>query len=533
MSLPRSWNARGTSLAKAYETLRDDYNAAKNSRFRRRLTGVSTMGSGADYHYRSESDHLRMMELSRDIDRNDGVVGQGIDRVVQNVLQDGLRVDPMTGDGDLDALLATRWETWTTDPEQCHKAGEHDFHQLARLALRQTIVDGDIAFLPGVDGTLEGVEAHRLRTPRNTTRNVVHGIMLDEHRRHLEYWFTIDDLDPSRPLLKVSEIKSYPARDAEGYRQVFLVYNPKRISQTRGVTHLAPIVDYVGMHDDLQFTNLVRAQVAACFAIFREREIQFNPTPHVQEGKQTTETLTDGSTRTIEGISPGMDITGAPGEKLTGFSPNIPNPEFFPHAMMILTFIAINLGIPVQVLLLDPRETNFSGWRGAIDQARTGFREVQSWMISRFYRPVYRWKVRQWLAGDAALEKLAARAEGAGGDPYGHRWNRPSWAYIEPSKDAQADILRLDRNLISHRRQQAERGLDWEDVSTEIIEDKALLVSKALERAQALNAAYPEARIDWRELCNYQSKAPAKKTSDDEEGIEGDEEGEESKKVRK
>jgi len=52
------------------------------------------------------------------------------------------------------------------------------------------------------------------------------------------------------------------------------------------------------------------------------------------------------------------------------------------------------------VFLLDASETNFSGFRGEIDQARQRWREVQSWRMGSFHGPVYEWKVRQGAVTD-------------------------------------------------------------------------------------------------------------------------------------
>lgn len=487
-----------TTTPQAFEGLRADYDAAKDSRYRRRLTGYSPMGSGADYHVRNWTDNLRQMELARFFDRNDMVVGQGITRVIRNILQDGINVDPQTGDEEVDAYVAPKWRGWSQDPDQCDKAGEHDLHTQAKLILRSVIVDGDVCVLLLKEGPLQAIEAHRLRTPTGTRRNVAHGVLLDDYRKHLEYWFTRDNIPPFQNVQRVGDMLRYPARDDEGNRAVLQVYNPKRFSQTRGVTHLAPIANPVGMHDDLQFANLVRAQVAACFAIFHERESDFGGDNPPQRGEATTETLADGTTRAIEGIAPGMEIFGAPGDKLIGFSPNVPNPEFFTHAKMVLTFIAVNLDLPVAVLLLDPSETNFSGWRGAMDQARLGFRDIQKWMIGQFYRPVYEWKLRQWLATDPKMRAFASRI---GVDIFAHEWHPPGWSYIEPWKDAQADNLRIKGGLSSLRRIHAERGRDWDNVSTEIVEDRAKLVRKALAEAGLINTEYPDARVNWRELA--------------------------------
>lgn len=495
------------TLADAFAALRSDYNAAKTSRFRKRLTGTSAMGSGGDYHYRSEADYLRMMELARSFDRNDMIVGQGVTRLVDNALQAGIAVEPQTGDEETDVILGRRWQDWSEDAERCHKPGELTFHEQARLALRQTIVDGDVCFLPLEDGSLEPVEGHRLRTPRNTRRNVVHGVLLDDDRRRLAYWFTKSDVDPNRAVYKVSEIKEYPARDADGHRLVFHIYNPKRLSQTRGVTAFAPIVDAIGMHDDIQFAKLIQQQIVSCFSVFHERPLDYEGDDQIVKGESETETLSDGSTRTIEGIAPGMEIFGTPGEKLQGFSPNVPNPEFFQHAGLILTIIAINLNLPLQVLLLDAKQTNFSGWRGAIDQARTGFRQIQGWMINRFYRPVYLWKVRQWLTGQDAAASQLRRAAGAEGiNILGHKFSPPIWPYIEPNKDAQADTAIIRGGLNSRRAVLAQRGIHLPDVDRERIADNKNLILMAVDAADEINAQHPDAGVDWRELVGFDAK---------------------------
>ena len=78
---------------------------------------------------------------------------------------------------------------------------------------------------------------------------------------------------------------------------------------------------------------------------------------------------------------------------------------------MLLGILAVNLDLPLCVFLLDASETNYSGFRGAIDQARQRWREIQSWMMGSFHGPVYEWKVRQWAVTDSALRKAVERAD--------------------------------------------------------------------------------------------------------------------------
>ncbi len=252
------------------------------------------------------------------------------------------------------------------------------------------------------------------------------------------------------------------------------------------------------MHDDIQFATLVKAQMAALIAILHERGPDWRPGSDQQKGDREYETLAGGHTRTIEGVSAGLEIFGDIDEKLSAFSPNIPSPEFFPHAMMVLTFIAINLDMPVHVLLLDPSNTNFSGWRGAIDQARLRFKQIQKWFSECFHSPIYRWKLAQWAQRDPAIR---SRLEAAS-SPTSHRWNPPTFPYIEPLTDASADLLQ-DRNAQnSKRRIHGARGRDWDEISTEIVEDNGKAILKALAKAEEITKAYPDAGVHWRELIS-------------------------------
>jgi capsid protein len=175
-----------------------------------------------------------------------------------------------------------------------------------------------------------------------------------------------------------------------------------------------------------------------------------------------------------------MEIAGAPGEKLTGFSPTVPNPEYFPHVRLTLQLIGVNVGLPLVMVLMDASDTNFSGWRGAVDQARLGFVRNQRWLRDKLHRRVYRWKLLEWAAQDRAL----AAAFGRLGPAYfTATWNTPRWPYIQPLQDAQADELRVKSRLTSPRRMQAERGQDYDDITAELVADNAGLWRAAIAAA--------------------------------------------------
>jgi len=478
--------------------IRADYDMSRENRFIRRRTGLAPQGGSADYHYRNENAYYTDIEKARDMDRNDSIVGQTIDRAVANEVQDGFSLDPQTGDAGVNEALYQYWIEWSNDPELCDISGEYTWHDYEVHSCRAEKLDGDCVISGLDEGQLQFFEAHEVQT-HTRIPNTFLGVTVGEHGRHEQYWITQDPDTPSEQ--KQTEV-ALDVRNSDGIRQLFHVYNSKRMNQTRGVTALAPIFALAGMFEDIQFAKLVQQQVVSCFAIFREQAVVNGsglPRKNTDYGGQSSEVSAAG-TRYIDNIAPGMEITGAPGEKLQGFSPNVPNAEYFSHVKLMLQMIGVNLGLPLCLVLMDGSETNFSGWRGAVDEARKGFRANQRNLTNRLHKPVYEWKVSQWIAEDSALRSAYGRL---GNEIYRHKWNAPRWSYIDPVGDAQGDQLRLQNGLTSPRRLHAERGAEWEEVADEIVADMAYAISAAKQQAKQINTRFDDGQpVQWRELIN-------------------------------
>ncbi len=213
-----------------------------------------------------------------------------------------------------------------------------------------------------------------------------------------------------------------------------------------------------------------------------------------------------------------MEIIGKPGEKLQGFSPNVPNAEYFTHVKLMLQMIGVNLGLPLCLVLMDGSETNFSGWRGAVDEARKGFRANQRNLVNRLHKPVYQWKLSQWIAEDSDLRSAADQL---GAEFYRHKWNAPRWSYIDPVGDAQGDQLRLQNGLTSPRRLHAERGAEWEEVADEIVADMMYAIEAAKRASQSINAKFNDGQpVQWRELINLPMPVGVQMTMQDPQALD-------------
>lgn len=454
------------------------------------------MGSGADYHFRDEAKYYDLIEQARDMDRNDALVGILADRRVDNIVQSGFTLDPKTGDKGLDQALWAWWEDFSTDPDQCDAAGEITWKEIERQCCRSESIDGDIVVVGTEDGPFQLIESHLIRT-KSRVEDTFLGVTRNRTGRR-EAYHVAEELNEFGSF---GDSTPLPVRDENGLRQIFHVYNPKRVNATRGVTQLAPVFSISGMLEDINFAKLVQQQVVSCFAIFRKLASDSSALPSADGvyGEGSTQ-QTESGVRQIEGVSPGMEIVGNPGEELQGFSPNVPNSEYFQQVRLMLQIIGVNFGLPLCLVLMDGSETNFSGWRGAVDEARKGFVADQVNLVRRLNRPAYIWRLSKYIAEtkDAAIRKAFANL---GDGIFRHNWNLPTWSYIEPVADAEGDATQLRNALTSPRRLHAARGKDWEEIAEESIADNAYAIERAAKQAAEINAAFPNSpAVTWRDL---------------------------------
>src|SRR3990167_569881 len=412
---------------RALREIKADYAAALPSRFRRTRT---RLGGRSDAHYAASTQFYDLREDARDMDRNDAVIGQLVDRAVINMIRDGLTLVPQTGDRALDEELRGRFAEWADDAHACDAAGRLTFSEMERLVKRHEIIDGDVFALPLDDGRVQIVEGDYVDSPQALGGDTVHGVKIDAFGRPLEYWFYRERQETRfvhlRRTTYAADYDRKPARDESGEPVVLHIYSPQRVTQTRGVTAFHAVFDIAGMLEDVNFAKLVQQQVVSCVAAFVERAADF------QFGTRTSETQDDATTQTLEELAPGLVIRGKPGEKLTSFTPNVPSNEYFEHVKLLLRMIGCNLGMPLTLVLLDTTNTTFHGYRGELQQARLGFEVAQRDLPRKFHRPIYRHQVRLWLP---ELGSTAARLAESG-QLFRHKWTGRGWPYPDPKADA-------------------------------------------------------------------------------------------------
>ncbi len=463
--------------------------ASPDNKFMRRRDGL---GGNGDAHI-PEQALWRIRETSRHMVLNDDLPGQMISRLADNVVQeDGFRLIPRTGDAGLDRELIDRHRAWARDPRQCDYYGDRTFAQLQWISFFETVVDGDIFGLltNSETGAIQLVEADRCRSQGigpigGDGDQTYNGHTLDSMGRVRTYHFT---KRPGGQYESAGGIPTvgYDAYDADGFRVVCHMHDVKRISQHRGYPWLAPLMIKAGMLDDLQFATVVKAQNAATLAGFFEQDVATTGASTVRLAARDATAQATGAgavaTGYTESIRYGSNVTLPPGIKYKGHTTAIPNQEHFEHVRTVIRQMGAGLNMPLEMVLLDASQTNFSGWRGAMDQARMSFRRIQGSFMAQFHTPVHRMNVRRWGVEMGAV----ARRKMRDGTLFEHRWQPPSWPYVNPIDDAKAAHLMVTTGQDSPRGIVAKRGGAFDDVLEETIADRSKALRQAIAESQAI-----------------------------------------------
>jgi lambda family phage portal protein len=177
------------------------------------------------------------------------------------------------------------------------------------------------------------------------------------------------------------------------------------------------------------------------------------PDPN-EDNTDDVDRLMDASPGAIEELEPGQDFKQ--------WDPQHPAGNFEPFKNAIMREIAMGLDVAAASLSGDLSRVNYSSIRTGVLDERDTWRELQRFASERFYDPNYRaWVPMAQLTGALALEGHASRW-------FDIEWRPRGWAWVDPLKDGQANVLEVDNGFNSRTRVLAENGLDFEDVLAEL-----------------------------------------------------------------
>jgi lambda family phage portal protein len=413
------------------------------------------------------------------VDRDNVLATAMLDRAQEAIIGTGIDVQVLSGSKKWDADVERLWRTWwDTDADV---RGLHVGWQLENLAFRSMKVDGDVLFILTDLGQIQPIEADRIVTPYEQSQNpyVVNGVKVDKFGRPLGFW--VAPFAPSTTSAQRSSTASMAEKDMSfipAESAVFLA-NMNRFSQTRGIPVFAPNMQLFDDIDAFIETCVLHAKIAASHVMFIERQNG----PADIDSVETVEDSYDND-RQEQVVSPGMILYGKPGEqaKMVGTTQSMV--QFGPFVQQLLRFTGLNFGMPLEMLSLDFSQTNYSSARAAMLVAHKSFLCQHKTMTKRFLEPILRWKVKQWVREGLIRER-----------PYRVSATPPRMISVDPVKETNAEILKVQHGFSTNREVCSTLGMDWEEVLRQRSEE----IKNAMVLADQLSEEDGQ-KVDWRDL---------------------------------
>jgi len=138
--------------------------------------------------------------------------------------------------------------------------------------------------------------------------------------------------------------------------------------------------------------------------------------------------------------------------------------------------IAAGTGVPVHLVTADVSQANYSSLRAALVSFRQRIERFQfQVLVPQFLDPVWR-RVATMGALDMGIEITE--------DLFAVEWIPPAQPWVDPMKDAQSQILLMDRGLMSRRQAVAALGYSVEKLDAEIAADREREATLGLQFGQ-------------------------------------------------
>lgn len=424
--------------------------------------------------------------------RNNGYALNAAESWTGNAVGDGITPSSKITNARLKNRVMELWCNWT---DYADAEGLTDFYGLQRRAAREMFVTGETFFvfrpvsaslgLP-VPLQLQLLPTEMLPLTKNevlANGNVIRcGIEFDGNGRRVAYHFLRRHPgDLTQPDL-TSETVRIPALN------VMHLMDAADAGQLRGVSRLAPAIVKLFLLDQYDDAELDRKKVAAMYALFIT-------TPAPNEPFDTAEQEDENGERVMD-VQPGQVTMLEPGEEVQTSSPADVGQTYEPFQYRTILQISAATGVPYAYVSGDMLKANYSNSRMALLEFR---RRVGAWqhsvMVWQLCRRVWeRWMDMAVLSGALTIRNFEAKRA----DYLGCDWLPPKWDWVDPLKDANAEIAQINAGLKSRTQAIAERGYDIAQVNAEIAAERQqeAQLGISFQETKALPAPQPDAPQD-------------------------------------
>lgn len=457
---------------KALEVMNSGYSNSGANRQKKSLRGWNYQGGSVKEDIEENLDDLR--QRGRDLFMNTPIATGSLKTIRTNVIGSGLvlnsqidyeflNMTPEEAD-DWESTVEREFALWA-DSIMSDSMQMHNFYELQQLAFLSFLMSGEafvlMPYRPHKQHPyglrVQLVEADRVSQPSGNHKNIFSGVELGNYGEVVAYHIcNVHPLSQSGGQKKWTRIHKFGSKT--GRQNILHLMESERPEQRRGVPILAPVIESLKQLDRYSEAELIAALVSSLMTVFIETQEDGEDGwgDAIPEDEQI-----DKEDNTSLELSPGSVIALAPGEKANTSNPARNNTSFDPFVTAILRQVGAALELPYEVLVKQ-FTSSYSASRAALLEAWKMFKMRRTFMATKFCQPIYEeWLTEAVLKGrikapgfleNPLIRKAYARAE----------WNGPSQGQLDPLKEVNAAIKRVNEGFSTRARETVElTGGDW------------------------------------------------------------------------
>lgn len=469
------------------------------------LSGWNPPAASADADLLPDLDALTAR--SRDLSRNNGVMGGAMQTLRDNIVGPVLRLSAMP-DYRLLGWSREQAHAWGNDVEakfrswaettECDAARSLNLLGMTVQALGGAMLNGDALALPlwlprpgsRWSTRLMVMEADRLCTPDGLQfrDDIRAGIELDTYGAPTAYHLLRRHPGDGYGVYgaTVSQFKQWdriPAFTDWGRPRFIHLHDKERTGQSRGRPIVSAVMREFHMTGKYASNELQASLANSLVAAFLESDLdQESAAALFGDDPRTAWNKSVGQAQSIGKLQGAAVIPLPAGARMSSFTPGRPNAAFSAFMDVLHRQIGVGVNLPYELLMKDFSKTSWSSARATLLEAWRYFHGRRRWLMDYWLQPIY----ALWF--EEAVNAGEIEAPGFYANKYAYtraKFIFGGRGWVDPVKEAQAAVMRMEAGLSTLEKECAEQGDDYEEVLDQLAVERAMKAARGLP----LNAA--------------------------------------------
>lgn len=413
------------------------------------------------------SDRLRVIAACRRLSRENPMVSGILNTFVANVVGNGIRPLPASGDPKFDAEAARLFGDWAENPEL---RGMVDLWDFQKIVLKTLLTDSDCGVLLTNAGLIQGIEGDAIQTPSRFAScegfSISQGVQYSRSTGRPErYWL----LNRQNSRNQVFDQNSARGVDARHFVHVFDV---DRFSLYRGITPMFTALDWILDLDEICDFTKFAFKVQSIFAVALTGGEEQDGRPGLS-GYGASSATGDAAKLPKIDLQKGtiLDLSKYNAKDIKTIAPTMPGPHFEQFSGFLQNMIGLGFGLPVDLVTYQLHDGNYSSQRMVFRVSQKTF--LQKWkIVTAAFSRIYAWKIAGFILSGKLRPGRNCQY------PFYSRWSMPIPEVADPKNEIEASLWAEAAGYSDKESECLARGRD----RREVMDKQAEVIAEMAER---------------------------------------------------